>query len=111
MALTDYIPPEILASEGYIHKSQKEAMFEQLDRQFLAEQGYGDLRKLEGISVPVSKAAEIIGMAVSTLDGYVKLGYIRKDINGKIALLDAIGFDKNATKDKYLASKTKRSKC
>lgn len=105
MALIDYIAPSVLAEEGYIHKSSQSEMLGNLDRGFLAEQGWVNLSHARNVEVSVQKAAQIIGVSSPTLEGYVKLGYLKKTANGKILLIAALSFDYKKVKKDYLKSK------
>lgn len=105
MALTDYIPDTVLESEGYVHKSCKEQMLANLDAEFLADRGWVNIDRQREVEVSIKKAAEIIGITPITLEGYIKLGYLRKTANGKILLIAALSFDYNEAKRRYLNSK------
>lgn len=105
MPLTDYISPEVLAAEGYIHRSDKAALFENLGEEYLHSQGWVDLTAVRDVPISIHKAAQIAGCAASTLAGYVSLGYMPVDENGHVSLLDALTFDAKAAKRRLLASK------
>ena len=109
MALTDYISPSVLADEGYIHESQKGVMLEHIGRRYLSGQGYADLSRVRDVRVSANMAAEIIGIKSPTLNGYAKLGYIHRSIDGKYSLLEVLSFDAKEVKAHYLSSKTHKS--
>lgn len=105
MALIDYISPKVLSDEGYIHNSDKEAMFDNIGADYLNSRGWVDMTAVRAVPVSVRKAAQIAGIAASTLAGYVSLGYIKADEDGHVSLLDALTFDAKAAKRRLLADK------
>lgn len=105
MALIDYISPKVLSDEGYIHNSDKEAMFDNIGADYLNSRGWVDMTALRDIPMSVCKAAQIAGISPTTMAGYVSLGYIKVDKDGHISLLDALTFDAKAAKRRLRASK------
>lgn len=105
MPLTDYISPEVLAAEGYIHRTDKEALFENIGAEYLHSRGWVDMTSLRDVPISIRKAAQIAGISPTTLAGYVSLGYIRVDGEGHVSLLDALTFDAKAAKRRLRASK------
>lgn len=105
MPLTDYISPEVLAAEGYIHRSDKAALFENIGAEYLHSRGWVDMTSLRDVPISIRKAAQIAGISPTTLAGYVSLGYIRVDGEGHVSLLDALTFDAKAAKRRLRASK------
>lgn len=105
MPLTDYISPKVLYDEGYIHRSDKEDLFENIGAEYLHSRGWVDMSALRAVPISVRKAAQIAGISPTTLAGYVSLGYIRVDGDGHVSLLDALTFDAKAAKRRLLASK------
>ena len=105
MALTDYVAPSVLAEEGYIHKSCQSELLGNLDREFMAEEGWVNLNHARDVEVSVHKASQIIGCTSPTLEGYIKLGYLRKTASGNILLIAALSFDYKKVKRDYLDSK------
>lgn len=102
--LTDFISPAVLEREGYIHVSDKEKMFAQLDKAFLAQQGMHDLSGLRPVRISVRLAAEIVKCSASTLASYIKMGYLSAE-GGQVLLTDALSFDYAKAKAHYLAQK------
>ncbi len=105
MALTDYISPDIIAAEGYVHSSDNDALLECIDKDYLHSQGWVDMSAVRDVPISVRKAAEIVGVAASTLAGYVSLGYLKSDDEGHVSLFDALVFDRVAAKKRLLADK------
>lgn len=105
MALIDYISPKVLSDEGYIHNSDKAAMFDNLGTDYLHSRGWVDMSALRAVPISVRKAAQIAGISPTTLAGYVSLGYIRVDGDGHVSLLDALTFDAKAANRRLRASK------
>ena len=56
--LTDFISPEVLAREGFVHTSDSAQMLEKIDKAYLAECGYVNLSALRDVKLSVRKAAE-----------------------------------------------------
>lgn len=104
--LTDYISPQVLEREGYIHVSDKSKMLEKVGREFLVEQGWVCLEQLRHVWLPISKAAEIVGCSRQTLERYINEGYIPAE-DGKVTMLDAIRFDYKEAKIERAKSKVK----
>ncbi len=105
MPLTDYISPKVLAEEGYIHRTDKEALFENIGAEYLHSRGWVDMTSLRDVPISIRKAAQIAGCAASTMAGYVSLGYMPIDEDGHVSLLDALTFDVKAAKRRLRASK------
>jgi hypothetical protein len=105
--LTDFISPEVLAREGFVHTSDSAQMLEKIDKTYLAQCGYVNLSALRDVKLSVRKAAEVAGVSASTLKEYVKLGYLQVGADGYVSLIDAITFDYAAAKRKYLDSKSR----
>lgn len=105
--LTDFISPEVLAREGFVHTSDSAQMLEKIDKAYLAENGWVNLSALRDVKVTIRKAAEVIGISASTLKAYVEMGYLPVGADGYVSLLDAITFDYTAAKRKYLDSKSR----
>ena len=105
--LTDFISPEVLAREGFVHTSDSARMLEKIDKAYLAENGWVNLSALRNVKVTIRKAAEVIGISASTLKAYVEMGYLPVGADGYVSLLDAITFDYAAAKRKYLDSKSR----
>lgn len=105
MPLTDYISPQVLADEGYIHRSDKAALFENIGVEYLHSQGWVDLTTVRDVPISIRKAAQIAGCSATTLAGYISLGYMRIDENGHVSLLDALTFDVKAANLRLRASK------
>lgn len=103
--LTDFISPEVLAREGFVHTSDSAKMLEKIDKAYLAENGWVNLSALRDVKVTIRKAAEVIGISASTLKAYVEMGYIAVEADGYISLLNAITFDYPSAKKAYLATK------
>ena len=103
--LTDFISPEVLAREGFVHSSDNEQMFAKIDKAYLAKRGWGDMSILRGVKVSPRKAAEIAGCSASTLNEYIKMGYLAVDDAGQVSLFDAVQFDYPAAKRAYLSTK------
>lgn len=103
--LTDFISPEVLAREGFVHTSDSAQMLEKIDKAFLAENGWVNLSTLRHVKVTIRKAAEVVGISASTLKEYAKMGYLPIDEDGYVSLLNAITFDYPAAKRVYLATK------
>lgn len=104
--LTDFIQPQVLEREGYIHVSDKAKMLEKVGREFLVEQGWVCLEQLRHVWLPISKAAEIVGCSRQTLERYINEGYIPAE-DGKVTMLDAIRFDYKEAKIERAKSKVK----
>lgn len=106
--ITDFIPAHVLEREGYIHKSDKEALMANIDRATLARHGWYNVNMTADaaadVTISVRKAAEIIGVAASTLTAYIKMGYLRT-VEGGVLLRDALTFDYESAKRSYLKSK------
>lgn len=107
MALIDYISPKVLSDEGYIHSSDKEAMFDNIGADYLHSRGWVDMSAMRAVPISIRKAAQIAGIAATTLAGYVSLGYMVADENGHVSLFDALTFDAKAAKRRLLNSKTR----
>lgn len=105
--LTDFISPEVLAREGFVHTSDSAQMLEKIDKAYLAENGWVNLSALRDVKVTIRKAAEVIGISASTLKAYVEMGYLPVGADGYVSLIDAITFDYAAAKRKYLDSKSR----
>lgn len=105
MALIDYISPKVLSDEGYIHNSDKAAMFDNIGAAYLNSRGWVDMTAVRAVPISINKAAQIAGIAASTLAGYVSLGYMQADDDGHVSLLDALTFDAKAAKRRLLDSR------
>lgn len=105
--LTDFISPEVLAREGFVHTSDSAQMLEKIDKAYLAKNGWVNLSALRDVKVTIRKAAEVIGISASTLKAYVEMGYLPVGADGYVSLLGAITFDYAAAKRKYLDSKSR----
>lgn len=105
MPLIDYISPKVLADEGYIHNTDKAAMFANIGPDYLNSLGWVDMTAVRAVPISIRKAAQIAGIAASTLAGYVSLGYMKADEEGHVSLFDALTFDAKAAKRRLLDSK------
>lgn len=103
--LTDFISPEVLAREGFVHTSDSAQMFAKIDKAYLAERGWGDMSVLRSVKISPRQAAEIAGCSASTLKEYIKMGYLAVDDAGQVSLFDAVQFDYPAAKKAYLSTK------
>ena len=103
--LTDFISPEVLAREGFVHTSDNAQMLEKIDKDFLSANDWVHLPRLRHIKISVRQAAEIAGPSASTLKEYIKMGYLAVDDAGQVSLFDAVNFDYPAAKKAYLATK------
>lgn len=104
MALTDYISPMVIAAEGYIHATDNEALLANIDKQFLATQGWVNMAQVRNVWLSIHMAAQIVGISSPTLLSYAKAGYLKLD-DGRVSLLEALTFDYVAAKKKELRKK------
>ena len=106
MALFDYISPARLKNEGYINKADSKEMFDNIDKEYLKEQGWFDLSSLNNVPLSIHMAAQVVGVHATTLTGYVARGVIRTDSTGHIAFLDALRFNYKKAKADLMKTKT-----
>lgn len=104
--LTDFIQPQVLEREGYIHVSDKAKMLEMIGREYLIEQGWVYKEGLSEIWLPITKASEIAGCSRQTLERYVNDGYVSAK-DGRVTMLDALCFDHKKTKAEIAKYKLK----
>ncbi len=105
--LTDFISPQVLEREGYIHISDNEKMLEYIDKAFLAAHGWFHKPNLGHVNLSVNKASDVVGVAPQTLAGYIRAGYMPANDDGQVRLVDAMTFDYKAAKRALLDSKNR----
>lgn len=103
--LTDFVSPQVLKREGFLHVSDSAAMLDAIDKRYMAEQGWVNISSARSVRISIRKAAEIVDCAAETLAGYVKLGFLKADATNKLLLGDVLSFDLSEAKRIYLDSK------
>ena len=109
MALTDYIPAEVLAKEGYVKKNDYEQIFALIPAEEFAKRGYYHNERVADIEISITEAAKIAGVNPKTLKSYAPFGYIKINFNGKLSLASALNYDKEKVKDHYHRQKMSKN--